>query len=139
MQPGQEPVKINIKVGEDDRSQVEKIIPVNEKFTEMKLSPNGKEFAYVFRGEIFVTSVEGGITKRITNTSWQERSVSFSPDGRSLVYAAEVDNNWNVYTASITRIVELPGTVSFGRLHCLIPQTLLRGQDGTSYRHLSYP
>ena len=103
MQPGQEPVKINIKVGEDDRSQVEKIIPVNEKFTEMKLSPNGKEFAYVFRGEIFVTSVEGGITKRITNTSWQERSVSFSPDGRSLVYAAEVDNNWNVYTASITR------------------------------------
>ena len=29
--------------------------------------------------------------------------MSFSPDGRSLVYAAERDNNWNVYTASIVR------------------------------------
>ena len=57
----------------------------------------------VFRGEIFVTSMEGGITKRITDTPWQERSVSFSPDGRTLVYAAEKDNNWNVYIAAIVR------------------------------------
>ncbi len=69
----------------------------------MRLSPNGKEIAYVFRGEVFVGSVEGGVTKRITNTPWQERSVSFSPDGRSLVYAAERDNNWNVYMTSIVR------------------------------------
>ncbi|MDD8027481.1 MAG: S41 family peptidase, partial [Acidobacteriota bacterium] len=27
----------------------------------------------------------------------------FSPDGRTLVYAAERDNNWNIYTASIVR------------------------------------
>ncbi len=68
----------------------------------MRLSPNDKEFAYVFRGEIFVSSVEGGITRRITNTPWQERSVSFSPDGRSLVYAAEKDTSWDVYTISIS-------------------------------------
>jgi len=29
--------------------------------------------------------------------------VRFSPDGRSLVYAAEVDSSWNVYTTSIVR------------------------------------
>lgn len=103
LQPDNEPKKVIVHISEDGRSPLDKIIPVNEGFTEVKLSPNGKEFAYVFRGEIFVTSVEGGITKRITNTPWQERSVSFSPDGRSLVYAAEVDNNWNVYTASIIR------------------------------------
>ena len=103
MQPGYEPKKVNVHIGEDGRNPLDKIIPVNDGFTEVKLSPTGKEFAYVFRGEIFVTSVEGGVTKRITNTPWQERSVSFSPDGRSLVYAAEVDNSWNVYTASIIR------------------------------------
>ena len=103
MQPGGEPRKVNIRVAEDGRNTLEKIVPVSEGFTEARLSPNGKEFAYVFRGEIFVTSMEGGITKRITNTPWQERSVSFSPDGRSLVYAAEKDNNWNVYTATIVR------------------------------------
>ncbi len=47
--------------------------------------------------------MEGGITKRITNTPWQERSVGFSPDGRSLVYAAERDGSWNVYTTTISR------------------------------------
>jgi len=40
------------------------------------------------------------LTKRITNTPWQERSVSFSPDGLHLIYAAEKDNNWNIYKIS---------------------------------------
>ncbi len=101
--PGGEPKKVNVKVNADGRSPQERITPVNEGFTEMRLAPNGKEFVYVFRGEVFVSSVDGGITKRITNTPFQERNVSFSPDGRSLVYAAEVNNSWNVYTCSIVR------------------------------------
>ena len=103
MQPGAEPRKVPVRVDVDGRTTIDKIVPVNEGFTEAKLSPNGKEFAYVFHGEIFVSSMEGGITKRITNTPWQERSVSFSPDGRSLVYAAEKDSNWDVYRTSIVR------------------------------------
>ena len=97
------PEKLDVNIAADGRSNLDKIIPVNGEFTEMKLSPNDKEFAYVFRGEIFVSSVEGGVTRRITNTPWQERSVSFSPDGRSLVYAAEKDTSWDVYTISLTR------------------------------------
>jgi Tol biopolymer transport system component/C-terminal processing protease CtpA/Prc len=100
---GSEPSRVNIAISADGRSTIEKIVPVNEAFTEARLSPNGKEFVYICRGEIFVSSTEGGITKRITSTPWQERSVSFSPDGRSLVYAAEKDNNWNVYKISLTR------------------------------------
>jgi tricorn protease len=103
LQPEGEPRKIPVRIAADGRETLDKIVPVNDSFSEAKLSPNGKEFAYVFRGEIFVTSLEGGVTKRVTNTPWQERSVSFSPDGRSLVYAAEVDNNWNVYMTSVVR------------------------------------
>jgi len=101
--PGGEPEKVPVHIALDGRSAVDQVVPVNQGFTEATLSPNGKEFAYVFRGEIFVSSVEGGVTKRITDTPWQERSVGFSPDGRSLVYAAERDGSWNVYTTSITR------------------------------------
>jgi C-terminal processing protease CtpA/Prc/Tol biopolymer transport system component len=103
LKPGGEPVKIAINVFADGRSVQDKIVPVNEGFTEMRLSSNGKEYAYIFRGEVFVSSIDGGYTKRITNTPYQERSVSFSPDGRSLVYAAEVDNSWNIYTTSMIR------------------------------------
>lgn len=100
---GGSPQKLTVNIAADGRSNLEKIVPVKEGFSDMKLSPNDKEFAYIFRGEIFVSSVEGGVTRRITNTPWQERSVSFSPDGRSLVYAAEKDTSWDVYTISLVR------------------------------------
>jgi tricorn protease len=101
--PGAEPQKINIRIAEDGRSTLAKILPVNSGVTEMRLAPSGKEIVFVYRGEIFVTSTTGGITKRITNTAWQERNVSFSPDGRSILYAAEKDSNWNVYKISMVR------------------------------------
>ena len=101
--PSGEPLQVSVRIAEDGRSVLEKILPVNGGVTELRVSPNGKEIAFVFRGEIFVTSVTGGITKRITNTPWQERSVSFSPDGRSLLYAGEKNSNWNLYTQTIIR------------------------------------
>jgi tricorn protease len=104
--PGGQPQKVAIQVRVDGRLNAERIVPVGGGATEMDLSPNGKEIAFVFRGEVFVTSVEGGITKRITNTPQQERTVSFSPDGRSLVYAAERNHNWDVYKTTLVRAEE---------------------------------
>jgi len=102
MQEGEQPQKVNISIAYDGRDNLPKAMPVKN-FTEARLSPNGKEFVYVYRGEIFVSSIEHGTTKRITNTSRQERSVSFSPNGKSILYAAETDSSWNVYTKSLIR------------------------------------
>jgi len=99
-----DPKRIEIRIAEDGRQGQERPLPVGGAgLTEMRLAPSGKEIAYVFRGEVFVGSVEGGLAKRVTNTPGQERSVSFSPDGRSVVYAAERDNNWNIYASTIVR------------------------------------
>ena len=106
MAQGGQPKKLAVRIGADGRNAIEKILPVSGGMTEARLAPNGKEFAFVFRGEIFVSSIDGKLVKRITNTPWQERTVSFSPDGRTLVYAAEKDNNWNIYTLSLTRAAE---------------------------------
>jgi Tol biopolymer transport system component len=102
LKEGEQPEKVEIQMGYDGRGNLPKPAPVSN-FSEARLSPNGKEFAYVFRGEIFVSSIEHGTTKRITNTARQERSVSFSPDGKSLIYAAETDSSWNIYTKSLIR------------------------------------
>jgi len=100
---GSQPQKLNIQIATDGRLNTERIVPITGGATEFTTSPNGKEIAFIFRGEVFVSSVDGGTTKRITNTPEQERSLSFSPDGRSLVYAGERNNNWNIYQTSITR------------------------------------
>ena len=97
------PQKVKININNDTRGNDEKILPVNTGITQTALSPNGKEIAFIVRGEVFVTSVEGGYTKRITNTPQQERSVKFSPDGRTLYYASERGNSWDIYKASIER------------------------------------
>ena len=49
--------------------------------TEMAVSPDGKEVAFVLRGDVYVTSVEYKTTKQITNTPCQERTVDFAPMG----------------------------------------------------------
>ncbi|MGN6400852.1 MAG: S41 family peptidase [Flavisolibacter sp.] len=103
MKDGGAQQKVAISINTDTRGNDEKILPVNANVTQTALSPNGKEIAFVVRGEVFVTSVEGGLTKRITNTPQQERTVKFSPDGRSLYYATERGNSWDIYKASIER------------------------------------
>jgi len=107
MKEGNEARKLQLEIAADGRDNLKKFTPVNGSFTELRLSPNDKEFAFVSRGEIFVASVEGGVTRRITNTPWQERSVSFSPDGRSLVFAVEKDSSWDVHQISLVRDEEL--------------------------------
>ena len=103
LKEGGQPQKVAIRIGTDTRTNAEKILPINTGITQTALSPNGKELAFVVRGEVFVTSVEGGITKRITNTPQQERNVEFSPDGRSLYYSTERGNSWDIYRATIER------------------------------------
>lgn len=100
---GGQPEKLKIQIYNDGRAGVEKNVSINGNVTQFALSPNGKEIAFVNRGEIFVTSVEGGQTKRITNTPQQERMVQWSPDGRSLIYAGERNNSWDIFRATISR------------------------------------
>lgn len=97
------PKKVSIQIFNDGRGNVEKNVAINGNVSEFALSPNGKEIAFVTRGEVFVTSVEGGQTKRITNTPQQERMVEWSPDGKTLVYAAERNNSWDIYQATVSR------------------------------------
>jgi len=94
--------KINIQIASDSRYSTEKIIPVKGA-EDLAVSPNGKEIAFVSRGEVFVASIAEGTTKRITNTPEQERSIEFSPDGRSIIYAGERNGSWNLYQSSIER------------------------------------
>ncbi|MEA3443287.1 MAG: peptidase S41, partial [Bacteroidota bacterium] len=103
MPTGGEPQKVNVSMSMEDRFNIEKIIPIKGSIRDMAVSPNGKEVAVIVRGEVFVSSIKEGTSKRITNTPEQERGLKFSPDGRSLLYAAERNGSWNLYQSSLGR------------------------------------
>ncbi len=86
-----------------DRVNAEQIKMIKDGATEFAVAPNEEEIAFVVRGEVFVTSVEHGTTKRITHTPTQERSVAWGKDGRTLFYAGERDRSWNLYQTQLPR------------------------------------
>jgi Tol biopolymer transport system component len=98
--PGSEPQKVDVTIRTGLLANDEQIIPVTGNVSEMAVSPDGKEIAYIVRGEVFASSVEGNFTKRITNTVEQERFVSFTPDGKSIVYASQRNSTWGIYKTS---------------------------------------
>lgn len=62
-------------------------------------SPDGKSVAFTYRGDVYVTSVQYGTTKRITGTPAAENSVCWSADGKTLYYASQRDGKVNIYSA----------------------------------------
>lgn len=99
---GGEPQKVVIRLSTDGRYEPERIISVGNA-SEFGLASNGKEVVFVHRGEVFVSSIAEGTTRRITNTPEQERNASFSPDGRTILYASERNGSWDLYTTSLAR------------------------------------
>lgn len=104
---GSKPKRIDVTIAVDGRGGEPKTVTKRGGASEFAVAPSGKEVAFVVRGEVFVTSVEFGTTRRITDTPEQERSVSFSPDGRRVLYAGERDGSWNLYESSLVDDNEL--------------------------------
>ena len=96
LKPGKKPQAVKVTFSTDGHGRDEETFPVNGRIREFAVSPNGKEVAFVARGDVFVTSTDYATTKRVTNTATQERSVSFSHDGKSLIYAAERNGRWQI-------------------------------------------
>lgn len=99
---GSTPKKLNIQVLDDAGYEAIENMDINS-VSEFAVSPNNKEIAFVNRGEVFVTGVEDRRTKRITNTPEQERMISWSKDGKTLLFSAERGDSWDVYKATLKR------------------------------------
>lgn len=106
LKKGEQPKKLEISLATQAISNPDNYISINGGVREMSISPDGKEIAFIARGEVFVTSVDGSLTKRITNTPEQERFVEFAPDGKSLVYASERSGKWQIFQSSKIRAEE---------------------------------
>lgn len=103
VKPNGKPEKVSVSIRRDDmqRNVVRRLR--NSGATEISISPKGNEIAFIMGGDVYVTSTDYKTTRQITDTPEKERTVHFSPDGRSLAYASERNGIWQVYQSSLVK------------------------------------
>lgn len=96
------PRKVKVDIITDDKDEIA-TLNLTGGATSATVSPDGKQIAFINRGEVFVTSADYATTKQITHTAAGEAGVAFAPDNRTLAYASERNGNWQLYLARIAR------------------------------------
>jgi len=137
LRPGAEPQKVTVEIyadGAQEEEAEEKRSLTSGSISSSSLSPDGKEIAFVLAGDVFVTSTKYKTTRQITSTPEQERTVSFSPDGKFIVYDSERNGKWQLYKAEIVS----PDEKEFAYAS-EIKETQLTNNDRTSFQPIISP
>lgn len=100
MSPGEKPKKVNIDIIIDEENPIETVNIRSAR--DAAVSPDGKQLAFINRGELFVTSTEHSSVKQISNTPEAESDVTWA-DNRTIYYTSERDGHYNIYKATIGR------------------------------------
>lgn len=95
-QRNKKPVKINMRIAAPVKNGDEISAPIAD-ISELAVSPSGKDLAFISRGQIFTGSTAGKIERRHTIPGSPETSVSFSPDGKNLLFASFINGKWGVF------------------------------------------
>jgi len=61
------------------------------------LSPDGKQLAFVYRGDVWITSDKGGRAMPLTSHVETDAYPLFSPDGRWIAFASKRNGNWDIF------------------------------------------
>jgi len=111
---GGEPVKLPVTIKKDRTEREHTYQVTSGGITDFAASPNGKEIAVVSRGDVFVTPLELGDTRRLTDTPEAEREVAFGEGGRTLFYSSERNGEWAIYKRELSDKKDQTFTFSTG-------------------------
>lgn len=98
--PGTAPKKVSIQIN-SQATENTTVVPVADHIKYGVVSPSGKEFAFVFRGDVFAADMAHGAIRQLTHTPGEEADLSFSPDGTQLLYASETSHGWQLCTMDL--------------------------------------
>ena len=92
LKEGAQPQKLAVRIVTDQTERTSEPQVKTSGATEIAVSPDGKEIAFILHGDVFVTSSDYKTTRKITDTPEQERDLDFSPDGRKILYNTYTEN-----------------------------------------------
>jgi tricorn protease len=91
--------KLNFTIYRNDVLPKQQEFDVKSKIDAMDVSPDGKKLAFVSRGELFVSDVEGKFVKQIDHGNAERiAEVKWLPDSRSLIFNQTLGGYYNWYT-----------------------------------------
>ena len=65
------------------------------------ISPDGKNIAFAYQGDIYLVSAAGGEAQKIISTKAHEYMPIWSHDSKTIAFAANTHGNFDVYTLSL--------------------------------------
>ncbi|MCM1521446.1 MAG: S41 family peptidase [Muribaculaceae bacterium] len=68
---------------------------------DVSISPDGSAIAFTYKGDIYTVPTAGGRATRLTSSPAYETSPVWSPDSRSLAYAADTEGSMDVYVIPV--------------------------------------
>lgn len=66
------------------------------------ISPDGKQIAFTYKGDIFTVPVDGGEARRLTASESYETSPKWSPDGKKIAFASDRHGNMDIFIMDAT-------------------------------------
>ena len=101
--PGGREQRVPISIVRDSSEGEQLTLSMSRSLGSSSVSPDGKQIAFISRGDVFVTSADYTTTKQVTFGSQVDRGVTFGRDSRSLIYASCKGGSWALYEARIAR------------------------------------
>ena len=66
-----------------------------------KISPDGKEIVFTYKGDIYKVATTGGEARQITMHKAHDTYPIWSPDGKNIAFASDRNGNFDIYLVSV--------------------------------------
>ena len=104
---GGDPTRLSIQVPADEIKNPVQRKTSSDDADDLAISPDGKLAAFIVHGDVFVTGIVSKdeqkvakpFTARVTSTPEREGDLSWSPDGKKLLFSSAVNGNDDLYLA----------------------------------------
>lgn len=90
--------KLNISIFRNNVLSKEQDFDVKNRIESFDVSPDGKKFAFVSRGELFVSDIEGKFVRKVEKSAERASEVKWLNDNRTLLFNQTKDGYQNWYT-----------------------------------------
>lgn len=92
------PIPLNIAA--ETQENLNEVQSFNSQADDFDLAPSSRRLAFSIHGEIFTAPVEEGDLKQLTDGPARDRSVSYSPDGKSIAFVSDRSGREEIYLVS---------------------------------------